>query len=220
MKTALIFAAGRGERLRPITDTCPKPLCKIQGTPLIEHHIKHLAAAGFQKIVVNICHLGGEIRTHLGNGSRFGVDLLYSPEPPGALETGGGVMNAQRLLGNEAFVTVNADICTDYPFQNLRFPSKSLAHLILVPKPDDFSEADFGISSESYLSNENRKYTFTGIACYRPEFFTNLKPGRFSITPHIRHQADKKTVSAEVYLGRWIDIGTHERLEAAQAVSN
>jgi MurNAc alpha-1-phosphate uridylyltransferase len=221
MKTAMIFSAGRGERLRPLTDTCPKPLCKIQGIPLIDYHMKHLAAAGFQKIVVNLAHLGGEIRAHLGNGARFGVNVIYSPEPPGALETGGGIINALGLLDDDAFVTVNADIYTDYSFQNLHCPPQRLAHLVLVPKPDDFARADFGLSAEGQLSNENRLYTFTGIACYRSAFFADLKPGRFSITPHLRQQADKNCVSAEIYRGgRWIDIGSPARLQAAQTFMN
>ncbi len=215
MKTAMIFAAGRGERLKPLTDTCPKALCKVRGTPLIEYHIQHLAAAGFNTIIINIAYLGGMIRDYLGNGSRWNINILYSPEPPGALETGGALVNARHLLGDEPFVTVNADIVTDYDFSRLLLPKERLAHLILVNQPPYYSHADFGLSKNGLLSLENKHYTFSGIACYGPDIFDALKPGRFSITPVIKQQIEHQRVSGEIYSGQWIDIGSPERLEAA-----
>ena len=135
MKTALIFAAGRGERLRPLTDTCPKALLPIHGTPLIEYPIQHLATAGFKRIVINLSHLGDMIRQAVGNGSRWNIDIVYSKEPPGALETGGAIIHARHLLGKDPFATVNADILTDYPFSRLSLPKGKLIHLVLVPQP-------------------------------------------------------------------------------------
>ena len=211
----MIFAAGRGERLKPLTDACPKALCTVRGTPLIEYHIQHLADAGFNTIVINIAHLGSMIRDYLGNGSRWNINILYSPEPPGALETGGALVNARHLLGDERFVTVNADIVTDYDFSKLSLPKESIAHLVLVNQPSYYAHADFGLSENGLLSLENKHYTFSGIACYSPRIFDNLKPGRFSITPVIKQQIENQRVSREIYSGQWIDIGSPERLESA-----
>lgn len=215
MKTAMIFAAGRGERLKPLTDTCPKALCKVRGIPLIEYHIQRLAEAGFQTIVINIAHLGSMIRDYVGNGSRWNINILYSPEPPGALETGGGLLNARPLLGDTPFVTVNADIMTDYDFSHLSLPQERFAHLILVKRPAYYAHADFGLSEHGLLSLQNKQYTFSGIACYNPRLFDTLKPGRFSITPILKQQIANEKVSAEVYHGNWIDIGSQKRLTAA-----
>jgi N-acetyl-alpha-D-muramate 1-phosphate uridylyltransferase len=213
MKTAMILAAGRGERLRPLTDTTPKALMNVQGIPLIEHHVIKLAQANFERIVINHAYLGGQIRQHLGNGARFGVDILYSPEPPGGLETGGGLANAKELLGKKPFLTVNADVFTDYDFATLRLPSNRLAHFVLVNKPDYLDKGDFGISSNELLNNEQRDLTFSGIACYHPAVVQHLTLGRYSIIPTVRHYAAKGQIAASLYTGHWIDIGTIERLQ-------
>lgn len=215
MKTAMIFAAGRGERLKPLTDTCPKALCQVHGMPLIEHHIKHLVAAGIQTIIVNIAHLGGTIRDYLGDGSRWHTRIVYSTEPPGALETGGGLVNARHLLGNAPFITVNADIFTDYDFSLLALPKAHLGHLVLINRPSYYAHGDFGVTPEGYLSLSDKHYTFSGIACYSPELFDYLKPGRFSITPFIKSHIKHQRISAEIYNGNWIDIGSPERLAQA-----
>lgn len=215
MKTALIFAAGRGERLKPLTDTCPKALCRIQGIPLIEYHVKHLSLAGFQTIIINHAYLGDMIRSHLGNGTRWNVNIHYSPEPPGALETGGALFNARQLIGNAPFVTVNADIITDYPFSTLSLPKNRIAHLVLVPQPAYYAHADFDLTTDGLLSLDEPQWTFSGIACYHPQLLHHLKPGRFSITPIIKQQSRLQQVSAELYHGEWIDIGTPERLKRA-----
>jgi MurNAc alpha-1-phosphate uridylyltransferase len=219
MKTAMIFAAGRGERLRPITDTLPKALCKIQNVPLIEHHVKHLARAGFEKIIINHAYLGGAIRAYLGNGARFNIQILYSPEPPGALETGGAIVNSRHLLGDEPFVTVNADIVTNYDFSQLQRPNGRLAHLVLVNQPSYYAHADFGLSTQGLLTHQPKQYTFSGIACFDPILFADLKPGRFSITPLIRQRIDRQQVSAEFYDGFWLDIGSVERLHSADTMN-
>lgn len=209
--TAMIFAAGRGERLRPITDSYPKALCCVRGVTLIENHIIKLTQAGFKHIVINHAYLGWKIRQCVGNGSRFGIKISYSPEPPGALETGGGLVNALPLLGNQPFITINADIFTDFNFANLSLPCSSLVHLVLVKKPDYFSVADFGLRG-GLITNHDRQYTFAGIACYRPDVFNESHMGRYSITPLLRNLAEKNQVSGESYPGIWFDIGTPERL--------
>ncbi len=218
MKTAMIFAAGRGERLRPLTDTCPKALCEVHGVPLIEYHIRHLAKAGVNTILINHAYLGGAIRDYLGDGSRFDIQIMYCPEPPGALETGGAIVNARKLIGHEPFITVNADIFTDYDFSALSLSQNRLAHLVLVSQPSYYEHADFGLSKEGLLIQESKTFTFSGIACYNPALFESLKPGRFSITPLIKQQAEAKKVSGEIYQGQWIDIGTTERLKLAHHV--
>jgi MurNAc alpha-1-phosphate uridylyltransferase len=215
MKTAMILAAGRGERLRPITDVQPKALCRVHNIPLIENHVVNLAKAGFARLIVNHAHLGGQIRQYLGDGSRWGVEICYSPEPPGGLETGGGIFNALPLLGVDPFITVNADILTDYDFTSLKLPSSSLLHVVLINKPSYLSKADFGLTNSFLLDNDHRQYTVAGITCYRPEIFNDCKPGRYSVVPLWRQLAIDKKATAEVYQGKWLDIGTSERLRLA-----
>lgn len=156
MKTAMILAAGRGERLKPLTKTCPKAMCRVQGMPLIEYHVANLAAAGFQKIVINHAYLGSQIRHHLQDGRRWGVEICYSPEPPGGLETGGGIINALPLLGNAPFITVNADIYTNFNFASIHLPKESLAHLILVDNPAHNSRGDFGLNGNRQVINDEK----------------------------------------------------------------
>lgn len=219
MKTAMILAAGRGERLRPLTDTQPKALCCIHDIPIIEYHIQHLAQAGFTKIIINHAYLGEKIRQHLKNGDRWNVQIIYSPEPPGGLETGGGIVNALKLLGDEPFITVNADIVTDYDFSTLKLPNDQNAHLVLVNPPLYRTHFDFGLSNSGFVDNNNKKYLFSGIACYHPKLFISLKPGRFSITPLLRQLATENQLSGEIYLGRWIDIGSPEQLKNAREIT-
>ena len=216
MKVAMILAAGRGERLRPLTDTHPKALCIVKGKPLIEHHIINLAKAGFAKIVVNHAYLGDQIRHYLGNGDRWRIELCYSAEPPGGLETGGGIVNALPLLGNKPFLTVNADIYTDFDFSQLTMELVGALHLILVNKnPALNHQGDFSLVNKAQLSNANPEYTFAGICCYHPEVFKDCKPGRYSVTPLIRKLAEENKATATLFQGRWFDIGSLERLESA-----
>ena len=212
MKTAMILSAGRGERLRPLTDSRPKALCTVRNIPLIEHHVVNLALAGFERLVINLAYLGGQIRQYLGNGSRWNIEICYSPEPPGALETGGAIVNALPLLGVNPFLTVNADIFTDYNFTSLKLPTTSLAHLVLINKPNYMEQGDFGLSESHQLENTNRLYTFLGIACYRPELFKDCAPGRYSVTPLLRQLALNKQATGEVHTGQWFDIGSPDRL--------
>ncbi|MDP3705003.1 MAG: nucleotidyltransferase family protein [Legionellaceae bacterium] len=216
MKTAMILAAGRGERLKPLTDFCPKALCAIQNTPLIEHHLIKLARAGFLRVIINHAYLGGKIRQYLGQGEQFGLEIMYSPEPPGGLETGGGIVNALSLLGNEPFITINADIFTNYDFSLLKSPKSSLAHVVLVNKPTYSESGDFGLSSTHFIHNIEKKYTFSGIAYYHPEVFKTYKPGRYSMGPLLRSMAANNQVSGEIHAGTWFDIGSIERLRLAE----
>ena len=207
---AMILAAGRGERMRPLTDTLPKPLLTLAGRPIIEHHIMHLANAGIRDIIINHAYLGNLIEQTLGDGSRFNVNITYSPETT-ALETGGGIFNALSLLGEQPFVVVNGDIWCDYPFTNMALNSKTLAHLVLVANPDHNLDGDFSISN-SLLSCSPRTLTYSGIGIYHPDFFNDCKAGAFPLAPLLRQAASEHLVSAEYYQGSWFDIGTPARL--------
>ncbi len=208
----MILAAGRGERLKPITNERPKAMCLVHQTPIIEYHIVNLAAAGFKRIIINHAYLGGQLRHYLGNGSHWGVDIDYTPEPPGGLETGGGIVNALPLLGEQPFITVNADIYTDYNFASIDLSIPSLAHLILINKPHYLPQGDFGLSKSGHLQSTNKRYTFAGIACYRPELFADLKLGRYSMSPLLHQLTLKQEITGEIYQGMWFDIGSPEQL--------
>lgn len=218
MKTAMILAAGRGERLKPLTDTIPKALCKLNNKPLVLYHVENLANCGFERLVINHAWLGGKIRQYLGNGSAFGLDIIYSPEPPGGLETGGGIVQALPLLGEAPFVTVNADIYTDYAFDQLKLPKDRLAHLVLVKNnPALNHQGDFGLSPEGLLRQDPREYTFAGICCYHPDFFQHCKTGRYSVTPLFRKYIAPEKLSGEIHQGCWFDIGSEQRLQDAES---
>nr|HAT8715080.1 NTP transferase domain-containing protein [Legionella jordanis] len=212
MKTAMILAAGRGERLRPMSDVLPKALCCVKNKPLIEFHIEKLSKAGFERIVINHAHLGGQIRRYLGDGQKWNIEICYAPEPPGGLETGGGIFNALPLLGRH-FLAVNADIFTDYDFEALSLEANSFVKLVLVPNPSHNLGGDFGLMN-GLLTND-RHYTYPGIAYYRSDVFAHCRPGRYSVTPIIRLLAEKKLATAELYNGLWLDIGTVARLRLA-----
>ena len=215
MNTAIILAAGRGERLRPLTDQIPKALCTIHNVPLIQYHVENLANANFNRIVINLGHLGGQIKAHLGNGARFGLEIIYTREPPGALETGGGLINALPYLGNDPFLAINADIFTDYDFRHIQLPAQSKIHAVLVKTPPSHPQADFGLTTDKYLANNNRAYTLTGITCYDLSLLNTCPRGRYSITPFLRQWADKRFITGEIYSGRWFDTGTIARLAEA-----
>ncbi|MFA5960582.1 MAG: nucleotidyltransferase family protein [Tatlockia sp.] len=219
MKTAMILAAGRGERLKPLTEKLPKAMCLVGDKPLIAHHVTHLAQSGFEQIVINHAYLGGQIRRYLGNGAHWSVDIHYAPEPPGGLETGGGILNALPLLGDKPFVTVNADVLTDYNFSTLHLPEETLAHLILVENPPHKKQGDFGLFGNK-VSLDFPFYTFSGIACYHPLAFQACKIGRYSVTPLLRDLVKQKGVSGALHSGLWIDIGSFEGLLSANRVFN
>ena len=209
---AMILAAGRGERMRPLTDRVPKPLLEAGGRPLIEYHIEALCKAGFTELVINHAHLGQQLVNHLGNGDRYGVQILYSAEPEGALETGGGIKNALPLLGDAAFLVVNADIWTDYPYAQLRREPAGLAHLVLIDNPVHHAEGDFQLTDGYVQAQGLEKLTFSGIGVYRPQLFAATPPGVFALAPLLRGAMQAGQVSGEHYQGRWMDIGTPQRL--------
>ena len=214
--TAMILAAGRGERMRPLTDHTPKPLLPAAGRPLIEHLIIALVAQGFPEIVVNTAHLAEQIERHLGDGARFGAQIAYSRETE-ALETGGGIRQALPLLGNQPFLVVNGDIATDFPFGQLKHPPAGWAHLVLVPNPEHHPRGDFVLEGERVVDAGPERHTFSGIGVYHPDLLRNLAPGRFPLAPLLRAAMAKGQVSGELYRGFWMDIGTAERLEAYSA---
>ena len=210
---AMILAAGRGERMRPLTDATPKPLLHIGKHRLIEYHLMHLAQAGFSDIVINIAWLGQQIIDTLGNGEAYGVNIRYSDEGEHALETGGGIFKALPLLGHEPFLVINGDIWTDYPCQQLHdYPLQGLAHLVLVPNPPQHPRGDFYLQNGRLLETGEYKFTFSGIGVYHREFFKDQTGGAFPLAPMIRHFTQQGLVSAELYKGEWDDIGTVERL--------
>ena len=210
---AMILAAGRGERMRPLTDNIPKPLLEINGKPLILYHVENLVRSGLTSIVVNHARLGAQLESYLGDGRRFGAEIIYSPEGDIPLETGGGIFNALPLLGKEPFVVVNADIWTDYLFHTLPSDPRRLAHIVLVPNPPHNPDGDFSLEGTQVGRAAHPRYTFSGIAVYRPEMFTGCKKGTFSLVPLLRDAAARQQVTGEVYNGVWLDIGTPERLE-------
>ena len=210
---AMILAAGRGERMRPLTDHTPKPLLKAGGRALIEHTIDGLVAGGISEMIVNTAHLGEQVEQYLGDGARYGASIRYSLEGE-ALETGGGIFRALPLLGDEPFLVVNGDIATDFNFASLRERKIDLAHLVLVANPKHHPQGDFGLAEGLALDGGDPRYTFCGIGVYRPELFAACNPGRFALAPLLRKAMVTEQVSAEFYPGFWMDIGTVERLQA------
>jgi MurNAc alpha-1-phosphate uridylyltransferase len=214
---AMILAAGRGERMRPLTDHTPKPLLRVGGKPLIVHHLENLARAGMETVIINLDHLGEQIQRSLGQGERFGLAIHYSWEPPGALETGGGIFQALGQLGAGPFVVVNGDVWTDYPFECLPRTPRGLAHLVLVDNPPHHPTGDFGFVAGRVTSTEGPQLTFSGIGVYRPELFTDCAGGRFKLAPLLRQAMAQGRVTGEHYRGRWRDVGTPARLRALDA---
>ena len=214
----MILAAGRGERMRPLTDRVPKPLLEVHGKPLIVHHIEALREAGFVDIVINHAWLGEQIEQALGDGRRFGVRIRYSPEPEGALETGGGIRHALPLLGDGPFVVVNGDIYTDYPFARLREAPEGLARLILVDNPPWHAQGDFVLQGERVRDEgAGSRLTFSGIGLYRPALFADRPGGAWPLAPLLREAMARGQVGGEHYRGRWNDVGTPARLAALNA---
>ena len=208
---AMILAAGRGERLRPYTDSCPKPLLEINGKPLIFYHLESLALAGISKVVVNLSWLGEQIEARVGDGSQFGLKVAYSHESE-ALEAAGGIVQALELL-DDRFLVVNADIYTDYSFEKLRSVSAK-AHLVLVGNPDHHPQGDFALNHGLLSNASSQRLTFSGIATYHRSFFEPHAPGRRALAPLLRDAADEGLVSAELFEGKWVDTGTVERWQS------
>lgn len=210
---AMILTAGRGERLRPFTDHTPKPLLKINGRPMIEFLIEALQAAGINELVLNLAHLGHQIKATLGDGKRYNVSIQYSMEGLVGLETGGGIYRALPLLGEDPFIVVNGDIFTHFDFNLLLDHPVKLAHLVLVPNPPHHPQGDFYLDNDGdIVVNKNPKSTFSGIGIYRPELFEHCQDGKFPLAPLLRNAMKQGQVTGERYDGVWMDVGTPERL--------
>lgn len=209
---AMILAAGRGERMRPLTDSTPKPLLRAGGKTLIEYLIESLAAGGFRELVINSAHLGDQLEAFLGDGRRYGLNIVWSREREGALETGGGIQRALPLLGNDYFLVVNADIWTDYPFARLQRRFEGLAHLVLVDNPAQHLQGDFALRGARVSEQGSPRFTFSGIGVYHPDLFMDCQPGRFPLAPLLRTAMAAAKVYGEHFTGIWRDIGTVERL--------
>jgi MurNAc alpha-1-phosphate uridylyltransferase len=210
----MILAAGRGERLRPLTDTVPKSLVEVRGESLLERHLKNIGDAGIEDVVINLGWLGDKIVERVGSGSEYGLNVKYSPEGENILETGGGIHNALPMLGDEPFLVVNADIYTDMPVPDVTLEDNMVGHLVLVRSPSYRDGGDFDIEDGLVQNGASPSLTFSGVSVYRPEFFDDCKAGRFSIVPMLREAADASRLQGSLYEGLWADVGTPERLQA------
>lgn len=214
---AMILAAGRGERLRPLTDKIPKSLVQIRGESLLERHLNSVRAAGITEVVINLGWLGDRIVERVERGERYGLDVTYSDERGDVLETGGGIHKALPKLGSEPFLVVNADVYTDMPVPDVSLADEHLGHLVMVPTPDYRLQGDFDIEDGLIRNGDAPAYTFSGFAIYRPELFAGCEAGRFPLAPLLREAADARRLSGSVFEGLWADVGTPERLAALNA---
>lgn len=209
----MILAAGRGERMRPLTDNTPKPLLMAGSRRLIEYHLINLAKAGFEEVVINVAWLGQQIIDTIGNGENYNLNITYSNENDEALETGGGIYNALPLLGEKPFLVVNGDVWTDYPFQNLYdYPLTDKAHLVLVNNPAHHPDGDFYLRADRINECGSEKFTYSGIGVYSADFFSQQNNRKFSLAPMIRQAISENKISGELFSGNWMDIGTQQRL--------
>ena len=213
----MILAAGRGERMRPLTDRVPKPLLPVGDRTLIEHHIARLAAAGITELVINLSHLGDLIRDAIGDGARLGVSIAYSDEGHAPLETGGGIVKALPLLGQAPFLVINGDVWTDYPLGTLPHVIEAEAHLVLVDNPAHHPQGDFVLrAGRVATAGVGHRLTFSGVGVYAPALFAGCRPGRFALAPLLRAAMDRGAVTGEHYGGYWLDVGTPARLQELQ----
>ncbi|MDA0681379.1 MAG: nucleotidyltransferase family protein [Proteobacteria bacterium] len=208
----MILAAGRGERLRPVTDTVPKALVEVRGEPLIDRHLKMLASANIKNVVINLDWLGEQIVEHIGSGEQFGVQVVYSPEFGNVLETGGGIYRALPMLGAGPFWVVNGDIYTDMALPTTEFEDDVLGELMLVPTPPHKPKGDFDLHNGRVRFADNPGLTFSGVARYRPEFFTGASEGRYSLAPMLFEAAKRGQLRGNLFEGVWEDIGSPDRL--------
>ena len=221
---AMILAAGLGERMRPLTDHTPKPLLEVAGIPLIEYHLRQLAAADFADVVVNVSHLAQQIVDFCGDGSRWGLNIHYSHEPA-PLETAGGIQQALPSLGDSPFLVVNGDVWIDYPFGKLRaYPMRDCeqAHLVLVDNPPHHPLGDFRLDRDGLVQfrpEQERGYTYAGLGLYRPEFFASLAPGKLALRPLLDQAIAEGRLGGDYHQGHWEDVGTPERLAALDEIA-
>lgn len=220
---AMILAAGRGERMRPLTNTLPKPLLAVAGKPLIEHVVARLRLAGVRELVINLGYRGAQIREHLADGAQFGAHITYSIEGDPPLETGGGVFRALELLGEEPFLLVNADVYAEFAFVPLiataaQLVENDLAHLVFVPNPQHRPQGDFSLRKGRVLLEGEPRMTFSGLSVLRPELFCNAEDGRFPLAPLLRQAAACGQLGGELFEGLWSDVGTPQRLAELEQV--
>lgn len=219
----MILAAGVGERMRPLTEHTPKPLLQVAGVPLIEHHIRRLALAGFSELVINVSHLGDQIMRYCGDGSAWGVRIAYSREDA-PLETAGGIIQALPLLGNAPFLVVNGDVWIDYPFEELAaytFRTDEAARLVLVNNPPQHPTGDFQLDDNDWvrkLPPATVGCTYAGVGLYSPAFFAGYPPGKLPLRPLLDAAIDQGRLGGERHLGQWADVGTPERLREFDAM--
>jgi MurNAc alpha-1-phosphate uridylyltransferase len=213
----MLLAAGRGERMRPLTDACPKPLLPVAGKPLIVWHLERLAAAGFHEVVINLSWLGEQIAAALGDGGQHGVAIRYSREPWPALETGGGIFQALPLLGPGPFLLVNGDVFTDIDFSALRLSTDDLAQLVLVPNPPHHPRGDFALAAGRIVEEGSERLTYSGVGVLRPELFAAETGGRFPLLPALLRARAAGRLGGQRHPGQWLDIGTPERLSQLDA---
>lgn len=210
---AMILAAGRGERMRPLTDECPKPLLRAGDKPLLQYHLEALARAGIQEVLINLAWKGAMIRETFGDGRALGLRIQYSDEGTAALETGGGIFKALPQLGPEPFLVVSGDVWTDFDFASVatQLSAADLAHFVLVPNPPFHQKGDLGVVEGRIMDAEPR-YTYANIGVFRPEFFAACSPGKFALAPLMFAAARAGRVSGELYTGRWFNVGTPQQL--------
>lgn len=214
---AMILAAGRGERMRPLTDKIPKPLLRVGDKPLIAYHLLNFAKAGIRDIVINVSYLAEQIQNELGDGKQYGVHIQYSVEPQ-VLETGGGIVKALPLLGDEPFIVVSADIWTTFDYAQLKNKLTKLAHLIFVPNPNFHPQGDFGLENDLVSLNGDTKFTFANIGIYRPELFAGFKLDHFKLVDVLNAKIQRQQITGEIYKGAWYNIGTVKQLEELRVV--
>ena len=210
----MILAAGRGERMRPLTDGTPKALLEVAGKSLLEHQLERLARAGATKVVINLGWLGEAIVGRIADGRRFGLQVVYSPEYDNVLETAGGIVRALPMLGTAPFWVLNADVFTDVTLPRIDLAPDILGHLLLVPPPPHKQTGDFNLENGLARRSANPVYTFSGLALYRPELFAGQTPGRFPLAPILFEAANRAQLTAELYQGSWHDVGTPARLKS------
>jgi MurNAc alpha-1-phosphate uridylyltransferase len=210
----MVLAAGRGERLRPLTDDTPKPLLAVRGKPLIAWHLEALARAGVREAVINVSWRGAQLRSALGDGGQFGLRIHYSDESAGALEVGGGIFHALPLLGEAPFLVVNGDTYTDIDFARLTIGPQELARLVLVPNPDHHPQGDFALRDGSVEAEGEPRLTYAGIGVFRPELFAHCTPGRFPLLPLLQAAIAARRLGGQRHDGAWTDVGTAARLAA------
>lgn len=208
---AMILAAGRGARMRELTNHIPKPLIKVKDKYLIEYAIANLQQAGIKEVVINISYHGEQIKSTLGNGERYGMKFYYSEEPE-RLETGGGIFQALSLLGDDPFIVISSDIITDFSLASFPHEPKGLAHLLMVENPSWHAKGDFGLNEDKVCLNVTPTFTFANIGIYRKELFSECTPGYFRLASLLIPAIEKQQITGEKYNGHWYNIGTPEDL--------